>query len=149
MLGNRALGASLHGLDFNRHTPGHLARAVQEGVAFALAYGLEAMRELGLELARCAPPRGNLFLSDSLHPRRWRAPRGVALELRRTDGATGAALGAGFGAGLYPSWHDAVSHGARALVEACAAGARGLRARLMRAGARAGERNLEQELSDG
>lgn len=117
MFGGRSLSAALQQLDFNLHGAGHVARAVQEGVAFALAYGLQALRELGLEFRLLRAAAGNMFLSDTF-TRALSAAAQVELELRRTDGATGAALGAGFGAGLYPSWNDAVGHGSRALIVA-------------------------------
>ena len=44
VLGNKDIGASIHGLNFNRHTRAHLLRAAQEGIAFAFMYGMEQMK---------------------------------------------------------------------------------------------------------
>lgn len=113
MLGQRNLGAAFHGLDFNRHGPAHLARAVLEGVAFAMAYGLEALRSLGLEISKLRAAAGNLFLSETF-TQALAGASGATLELRQTSGAIGAALGAGYGARLIPTLRDAVSAGASA-----------------------------------
>lgn len=100
VLGNRAPGASVHGLDFNRHTRSHLARAAQEGIVFALASGLEAMQELDCPVQTVKAGRSNLFLSD-LFCQTFCDVTGCRLELYETDGSVGAALGAGLGAGLF------------------------------------------------
>lgn len=100
MLGNRDLGASVHGLGFNTHQRGHLLRAGQEGIAFGLAYGLEVMREVGVTAAAVRAGHANLFLSP-LFREAFAATTGAAVELYATDGAQGAARGAGIGAGIY------------------------------------------------
>ena len=100
MLGNRDPGASVHGLRFNSHDERHLLRAGQEGVAFSLAYGLEVMREVGVDAATVRAGRANLFLSP-LFREAFAATTGAAIELYDTDGAEGAARGAGIGAGIH------------------------------------------------
>ena len=62
-LGNRALGASIHGIDFNRHGRGHLIRAAQEGVVFALAHGIEGMAAAGVRVDTVRAGHANMFLS--------------------------------------------------------------------------------------
>jgi xylulokinase len=117
MLSNRSLGASFHGLDFNRHGPAHLARAVQEGVAFAMAYGLDSLRSLGLEINRLRAATSNMFLSD-VFTHALAGASGATIELRQINGAIGAALGAGYGSRLFSSLRDAVGQGEGATVEA-------------------------------
>ena len=51
-LGNRSPGASLEGLQLNTHEAKDVFRAAQEGVVFALNYGIEIMRSMGLSPAR-------------------------------------------------------------------------------------------------
>jgi len=46
-LENRNIGASVHGWNFNIHKKAHLLRAAQEGIVFALNYGLEILRGRG------------------------------------------------------------------------------------------------------
>jgi len=43
-LQNVDIGGHVRGLNFNRHNTGHLVRAAQEGIAFALNYGLKVMK---------------------------------------------------------------------------------------------------------
>ncbi len=102
MLRNRNLGASVHGLDFNRHGRAHLLRAAKEGIVFALAYGLEVIRGMGLAVEKVRAGRANLFLSP-LFGRIYATVNRTVVELYDTDGAAGAARGAGVGAGVYAS----------------------------------------------
>jgi xylulokinase len=108
MLGNQCPGASLHGIDFNRHGPGEVLRAAIEGVAFALADGLLAMREKGIPINTLRAGRANLFLSPIFRATLASAA-GVRVELYETDGAGGAARGAGLGAGLFPDARAAMA----------------------------------------
>lgn len=102
MLRNRNPGASVHGLDFNRHGRAHLLRAAKEGIVFALAYGLEVIRGMGLAVEKVRAGRANLFLSP-LFGRIYATVNRTVVELYDTDGAAGAARGAGVGAGVYAS----------------------------------------------
>jgi xylulokinase len=99
-LGNRNPGASLHGLDFNRHTRAHLLRAAQEGIVFALQDGLEIMKGMGLPIDRVRAGSANMFLSP-LFAEAFATVTEARLELYDTDGSQGAARGAGIGVGVY------------------------------------------------
>lgn len=94
------IGAQLRNLHYNRHTTSHLLRAAQEGVVFALRYGLEIMRGAGMNPRTVRAGHANLFLSP-LFREAFVQTTGLSLELYETDGAQGAARGAGVGAGLY------------------------------------------------
>lgn len=106
MLGNRRIGAQWSGLDFLRHAPGHLARAAQEGIAFAFSHGIAGMKATGLTPAKIRAGNANLFLSPVFRDT-LASTLGVNIELVRTDGAAGAARGAGLGAGIYQTPADA------------------------------------------
>lgn len=98
ILGNRLLHAHLQNIDFNRHTPAHLFRAAQEGVAFAFRYGLDIIKEMQVnpELIRaCA---ANMFLSDVFVEAFVQLTQ-TPLELFDTSGSEGAARGAAKGSG--------------------------------------------------
>ncbi len=99
-LENRDPGASIHGLSFTRHGRAHLLRAAQEGIVFALRRGLEIMAGMGLAPSRVRAGHANMFLSP-LFAEAFATASGAAVELFRTDGAQGAARGAGIGAGLH------------------------------------------------
>lgn len=100
MLNNRLLNSALVGIDFNRHSPAHLIRAVQEGIVFALHYGTEIMKENGLVPKKIKAGKANMFLSP-LFRQMFSTLVQAPLEFYDTDGATGAARGAGIGKGYY------------------------------------------------
>jgi xylulokinase len=107
-LENRNPGSSIVGLDFNRHGISHLLRASQEGIVFALRYGLTIMKAMGIEIRTVRAGYANMFLSP-LFRDAFATVTGARVELYRTDGAQGAARGAGIGAGVYSSAREAFS----------------------------------------
>jgi xylulokinase len=106
VLGNRDIGCRVHGLDFQRHSRAHLLRAAQEGIVFALAYGMACMNELGIELSVIKAGQTNMFQSPVFRDT-FAGVTGATIELYETDGAEGAARAAGVGAGYYKSFEDA------------------------------------------
>jgi xylulokinase len=105
-LENRNIGASVHGLNFNTHNRSHLLRAAQEGIVFALNYGVEIMRKVGVKAKTVRAGHANMFLSP-LFSEAFATVTGSRVELFKTDGSQGAARGAGIGAGLYRGPEDA------------------------------------------
>ncbi|MBS1531094.1 MAG: carbohydrate kinase [Bacteroidetes bacterium] len=108
MLNNRPVGAHIHNIDLNIHSKEHILRAVHEGIACAFRYGLDIMRENGMDPTVIRAGRANLFLSD-LFCEIFVNTTGVPVELYKNDGSTGAALGAGIGAGIFASAKEAFS----------------------------------------
>jgi xylulokinase len=108
ILENKVSQASLHGLDFNRHSQAHLFRAAQEGIAFAFNYGFEILSAMGVSTQTIKAGDGNLFLSPVFREA-FVNTMNVKLELYDTNGAIGAALGAGVGAGIYNSVSEALA----------------------------------------
>jgi len=100
VLENRDIGALISGLNFNRHQQGHLFRAAQEGIVFALNYGLDIMRKMDVPLKVVRAGVTNMFLSDVFREAFVNTTRTV-LELHNTDGAQGAARAAGIGIGIF------------------------------------------------
>jgi len=105
-LENSNLGASIHGLNFNIHTRAHLMRAAQEGIVFALNYGLGIMRQTGVVAKTVRAGDANMFLSP-LFGEAFATVTESTVELYNTDGSQGAARGAGIGAGIYKGPADA------------------------------------------
>ena len=105
-LGNRDIGASMHGWNFNIHKKPHVLRAAQEGIVFALNYGLQIMRDMGTRLKTVKAGNANMFLSP-LFAEAFATITGATVELYNTDGSQGAARGAGIGAGVYKNPKDA------------------------------------------
>jgi len=105
-LENVDIGASVHGLNFNTHGRADLLRAGQEGVAFALAHGVDIMRGMGMEIQTVKAGLTNMFQSE-LFRIAFATVTGTTVELYETDGSVGAARGAGIGAGIYRNTADA------------------------------------------
>jgi xylulokinase len=108
MLGNRIIGVHFHHIDLNVHGQAHIFRAAQEGIAFAFRYGLDIMRENGMNPQVIRAGKANLFLSELFADTFVNATH-VPVELYQGDGSIGASLGAGIGAGVYTSAKEAFS----------------------------------------
>jgi xylulokinase len=106
MLGNADTGCYISKVDFNRHGSGHLARAAQEGIVFSLHYGMEIMKQTGIKTSVIRAGHANMFLSP-IFRETLAGISGATIELYNTDGAQGAALGSGLGAGIYKSPKEA------------------------------------------
>ncbi|WP_022825465.1 xylulokinase [Hymenobacter norwichensis] len=102
ILENRPTEAELHGLSFNIHSRNHVLRAAQEGIVFALHYGMDIMRSMGVPMQTVRAGNANMFLSPVFREAFVNSGN-VTLELYNTDAAQGAARGAGIGAGVYAS----------------------------------------------
>lgn len=106
MLNNRTVNAHIQHINFNIHQSAHVYRAAQEGIAFAFRYGLDIMRENGINPGIIRAGKANMFLSEVFLESFVNAT-GVAVELYDCDGSVGAAIGAGMGAGVYSSATEA------------------------------------------
>lgn len=106
MLGNKDMGCQISNLDFNRHNSSHMARAAQEGIVFALHYGMEIMKTTGIKPSVIRAGHANMFLSPVFRET-IAGITGATIELYNTDGAQGAAKGAGVGAKFYASFKEA------------------------------------------
>ena len=99
-------GARMVGLDLVRHGKAHILRAVQEGIAYSFRYGIDIMREMGLDLSVIRAGKANMFLNPV-----FRSTLATLcdsrIELFDTDGSLGAARGAALGAGLYKTADEA------------------------------------------
>src|SRR3989339_1504815 len=63
ILENKNISASIHNLNFNIHTKAHIMRAAQEGIIFALNYGLQIMNDMGIKVEKVKAGDANMFLS--------------------------------------------------------------------------------------
>jgi xylulokinase len=97
MLENKMPGASVNEINFNIHTPAHLYRAAQEGIAFAFRYGFDILKENGINPSVIRAGKTNMFLSQ-VFAEAFVNTMNVPVELYHTDGSIGAAIGAGIGA---------------------------------------------------
>ena len=108
VLENRETGCSIHGLNFNTHTKAHIMRAAQEGIVFSFCYGIEVMQQMGMNIGTIHAGKANMFLSPTFR-NTLANTCGATIELYETDGAVGAAKGAGIGAGIYKNSEEAFS----------------------------------------
>lgn len=108
VLGNSDPGAEIKGLNFNIHNQTHVLRAAQEGIAYSFRYGVDIMRNMGIEAKVVRAGKTNMFLSP-LFRQTMSNVIDATIELYDTDGALGAARGAAIGAGLYASPTEAFS----------------------------------------
>lgn len=106
---NREPGVSFHGLSLNRHDRRHLLRAAQEGIVFALAYGMEIMNDMGVKTENIKAGHANMFLSPVFRDA-FVQTTGATLSLYKTNGAEGAARGAAVGAGIHAGFEEAFEH---------------------------------------
>lgn len=106
MLCNKEVGASMHRLNFNIHNEGHLVRAAQEGIVYSFQYGMEIMKQIGINPAVIRAGNANMFLSQ-IFRETLATLTGATIELFDTDGSEGAAKGAGIGSGVYGSFEEA------------------------------------------
>jgi xylulokinase len=109
VLENDNPGSSINNLNFNIHTESHIFRAGQEGIAFSFKYGIDIMQKYnGLDLKTIRAGHANMFLSP-IFRKTLATITGQPIEIYDTDGAVGAARGAGVGAGEYNSPTEAFS----------------------------------------
>mgnify|MGYP002398503131 CR=1 FL=1 len=109
ILQNNNPGASFLNINFNIHQRSHILRALQEGIVFALNYGIEIMKGVGLEINVVRAGRANMFLSN-IFRQSFADVSGARIELYNTNGAEGAARGAGLGVMYYKTRKEAFSN---------------------------------------
>ncbi len=106
VLQNKELGCSIHGLNFNKHNEIHILRASQEGIVFSFCYGIEIMKQMGLNIQHIHAGRANMFKS-ALFRDTLATVSGAMIDVYKTEGSEGAAKGAGMGAGIYQNHNEA------------------------------------------
>ena len=105
---NKIIGGSFRNLDFNRHQKNEISRSVQEGIAFSMVYGLELLNSSGIVPQKIKAGYANMYLSSIFSSTIVNASN-VPIQLLESDGAYGAALGAGIGSLYYKSVHEGIN----------------------------------------
>jgi len=108
VLENRDTSCSMHGINFNIHSKGDILRAAQEGIVFSYEYGMNIMRNMGMNIQVIRAGNANMFLS-SIFRQSLASVSNAVIELYDTDGAVGAARAAGMGIGFYADSKEAFS----------------------------------------
>lgn len=99
---NQPAFSGVQNLNFNIHQTPEFVRAACEGIVFAMHYGFEIMREVGVEGKVVRAGNSNLFLNPVFREI-FINTTNTSLELYDTSGAEGAARGAAYGIGYYKS----------------------------------------------
>jgi xylulokinase len=108
MLGNKSLNANLFNLQLNRHTRAHMFRAALEGVAFSFVYGIDILKEMGIQVSVMRVGNDNMFRSG-VFASTIATLLDCQIEVIDSTGAIGAARAAGYGAGIFDSLEEALS----------------------------------------
>lgn len=99
---NKPAFSGVQNLNFNIHQTPEFVRAACEGIVFAMHYGFEIMRDVGVEGKVVRAGNSNLFLNPVFREI-FIHTTNTSLELYDTSGAEGAARGAAYGLGFYKS----------------------------------------------
>jgi xylulokinase len=83
-----------------------MLRSAQEGIVYALRFGFDVMKDMGMKMNVVRAGEANMFLSPVFREG-FINSNSVVLELYNTDGSQGAARAAGAGAGLYKDFREA------------------------------------------
>ena len=103
---NRQASSGIQNLNFNIHQSAHVVRSACEGIVFAMNYGFDVMKSVGVTGKVVRAGNANLFLSPVFREIFTNTTQ-TTLELYNTSGAEGAARGAAYGAGYYASLDEA------------------------------------------
>ncbi|MBN1767125.1 MAG: carbohydrate kinase [Prolixibacteraceae bacterium] len=106
VLRNKNIGSQISGISFNSHSQAHMFRAAQEGIVFSFNYGMEIMKQIGIDAKVIRAGKANMFLSP-IFRETLAGISGATIELYNTDGSVGAARGAAVGSGYYKSFTEA------------------------------------------
>lgn len=109
ILNNQNIGNNLVGLDFNKHEIKNIIRSGLEGIAYSFRYGLEIMKENGMDINVVKVGYSNLFLSKEF-TQIFANVCNVNVHIYNTDGARGAARGAGIGSKFYNTFDEAFNN---------------------------------------
>jgi len=96
MLHQQPSAAHLLNMQFHTHTAAHIYRAGLEAIACSFAYGVKAMKDMGVNLSSLKVGNDNLFQSD-IFAQTVATLVETAIEVLDTSGAVGAARGAAAG----------------------------------------------------
>jgi len=108
MLNNKNSGAQISNLNFNQHKKQHLFRAALEGIAFSFVYGIDILKNDGVNLSAIRAGNDNLFRSE-IFSTTIATLVDTDINIIDTTGAVGAARAAGISAGDFKTFDEAFS----------------------------------------
>lgn len=108
MLNNQNKGAQISNLNFNKHKKQHLFRAALEGIAFSFVYGIDILKNDGVNLSAIRAGNDNLFRSE-IFSNTIATLVNTNINIIDTTGAVGAARAAGVSTGDFKTFKEAFS----------------------------------------
>jgi xylulokinase len=90
MLDNKIVNGHISNINFNIHDNNHLVRATLEGIAFAMIYGIEILKNDGVKIENLKVGNDNLFLSD-VFSKTIADTLEISIQMLEATGAEGAA----------------------------------------------------------
>lgn len=109
MLADQNTGAQINNLQFNRHSSAHMYRAALEGIAFSFVYGIQILKEMGLNLELMKVGNDNLFQSK-VFSETISSLLVCDIEVIKTTGAVGAAKASGVAIGQFNTVEEAMKN---------------------------------------
>jgi xylulokinase len=109
MLNNQNSGSRIFNLNFNQHQRPHLFRAALEGIAFSFVYGIEILKNDGVNITAIRAGNDNLFRSE-IFSNTIATLIDTEINSINTTGAIGAARAAGYSNGDFEKLSDAFSN---------------------------------------
>ena len=90
MLDNKIVNGHITNINFNIHDNSHMVRATLEGIAFAMIYGIEILKNDGVAIENLKVGNDNLFLSE-VFSKTIADTLGISIQMLEVTGAEGAA----------------------------------------------------------
>lgn len=91
MLDNKIVNGHISNINFNIHNNDCMVRATLEGIAFAMVYGIEILKNDGVIIDNLKVGNDNLFLSD-VFSKTIADTLGISIQMLEATGAEGAAM---------------------------------------------------------
>jgi xylulokinase len=114
MLNNESKGARMSNLNFNVHRKEHMLRAALEGIAFSFVYGIDILKNDGVDLKVIRAGNDNLFRSD-IFSNTIATLVDADIKIIETTGAIGAARAAGVSSGAFKTMEEAFAENEHSL----------------------------------
>lgn len=108
MLENHYTGAQVTHLNFNVHKTAHLFRAALEGIAFSFVYGMEILKNEGVDINSIKAGNDNLFRAE-IFANTISTLTSCQVDIVETTGAVGAARAAAYASGEFNSIQEAMA----------------------------------------
>ena len=108
MLNNSNNGSAIFNLNFNKHQNQHMFRAALEGIAFSFVYGIDILKNDGVDVSGMRAGNDNLFRSE-IFSKTIATLIETEINIIDTTGAIGAARAAGVSTGDFSTLEEAFS----------------------------------------